>query len=342
VIVSANRAGGGPLRAPRWLTPTLWLLLLVIGLALVVLAVLLVVKWHLLSSTGLSGDQTTEAWVLLGVALGAIAALIATLLIEQHSRRISALTHEAAVREQLGRESKVALDKAAEERLTIEVVARVLELITVEGHYAPKARVAGAMALLSERPSNGVAMRILRELWAADAVDTDTAVWLVDRALVEGVTRPEEAAGAAALLAQHATQLLPTARDGDQSWFSWPASLMDAWPQALPPAAKADLVLAAAKVFLAREPGYWKAARKYPLETLVRSVDDDEVASKAAIVLVTLLDRGALAKVDFPLGAATMARSRELSVSEPVEPWLHKGVRAWLETLWVPPYSEPA
>jgi hypothetical protein len=322
--------------------PTLWLLLLVIGLALVVLAVLLVVKWHLLSSTGLTGDQATDVWALLGVAGGAIVALIATLLTEQHSRRINALTQETAIRAQLARESKVALDNQAEERLTIEVVARVLELITVEGDYAPKARVAGAMALLSERPSNGVAMRILRELWAANAVDTDTAVWLVDRALVEGVTRPEEAIGAAALLARHATQLLPTARDGDQTWFSWPTSLMDTWPVQLPPAAKADLVLAAAKVFLAREPGYWKAAGRYPLETLVRSLDDDAVASKAAIVLVTLLDRGALAKVDFQLSAAAMARCRELSVSEPVEPWLHKGVRAWLETLWVPPYSEPA
>jgi hypothetical protein len=322
--------------------PTLWLMLLVIGLALVVLAVLLVVKWHLLSSTGLTGDQATDVWALLGVALGAVVTLIGTLLIEQHNRRTTALAHEAAVREQLARESKVVLDRAAEDRLTIDVVARVLELITVEGDYAPKARVAGAMALLSERPSNGVAMRILRELWAADAVDTDTAVWLVDRALVEGVARPEEAVGAAALLARHAPQLLPTARDRDQAWFSWPTSLTHTWPKELPKAAKADLVLAAAKVFLAREPGYWKPAGKYPLETLVRSLDDNEVASKAAIVLVTLLDRGALAKVDFQLGADTMARIRERSASEPVEPWLHKGVRAWLETLWVPPYSEPA
>ena len=117
---------------------------------------------------------------------------------------------------------------------------------------------------------------------------------------------------------------------------------MDTWPRALPHAAKADLVLVAARVFLAREPGYWKPARKYPLETLVRSLDDDEVASKAAIILNTLLDRGTLAKVDFPLSAAAMAHIRELSVSESVEPWLHKGIRAWLETLWVPPYSEPA
>jgi hypothetical protein len=336
VTLSANKGGGRSSKLPRWLTPTVWLVLLVGALSLLVLAVVMVVKLHLLSTSSLTGDQAKDVWAFLGVAFGSIVALISTLLIEQHDRRTAALIHEAAEREHLARQKQETEDKEAGERLTTDVVARMLELITFKGGYAPKARVAGAMAMLIERENSGVAMRILKELWDADAVDADTAVWLVDRVLVDGARRPAEAVGAASLLARHATQLLPAASDLDQAWIGWPTSLMQRWPSDLPEAAKSDLVLAATKVFLAREPGYWKAAAKHPLDMLVRVLDDEATASKAAIVLVSLLDRGALAKVDFQLNAVSMTRVRELSASESVAPWLKKAVRTWMETLWVP------
>jgi hypothetical protein len=322
--------------------PTLWLVLLMGALSLGVLAVLLVIKLHLLSTSSLTGGQAKDVWAFVGVALGAIAALIGALLTDQHKRRTNAVTHEAAERERLARAAADALGQETEERCTIDLVARVLELITFEGGYAPKARVAGAMAMLAQRPSNGVTTRILKELWDAHAVDTDTAAWLIDRILVDGARRPDEAVAAASLLALQAAKLVPAARDSDQTWSCWPTSLMHTWPEELPESAKSDLLLAAVNVFLAREPAYWRATDKYPLETLVRALDDPTVASKGAIVLVTLHDRGALARVEFQLPPASMVRAREQSGSARVPPWLNKEITRWMEVLWVPGGDGPA
>ena len=130
----------------------LWKVLTVIVLLLFALAVVLLIKSDVLSTKYLTDSQAKNLWAFLGVSFGAVVTLIGALLTEQHKRRTDVLARET------------------EDRLKIDTVAKVLELVTVEGQYAPRARVAGAIATLMRLGGGDVGVRILGELWTDDAV----------------------------------------------------------------------------------------------------------------------------------------------------------------------------
>lgn len=264
-----------------WLIPMFWGILGLVIIFLFALAAVLLAKSGVLSARSLTDSQAKSLWAFLGVAFGAVVTLIGALLTEQHNRRTDTLAREA------------------ENRLRIDTVAKVLELVTIESSYAPRARVAGAIATLMELGGGSVGLRILGELWAADAVDSDTAVWLIDRILQDSTSLEEEKELAAAVLFKEASRLVPARDDSDQNWRNTPRTIDDSWPTtALSSDARYSLLLAIVRMLQAREIGFWRADVP-PLKTLVKALDDPDWNWFAACVLDTLRDSGALIKLRF-------------------------------------------
>lgn len=165
----------------RWVLPAAWSCLGALVVALVALAVFLLFRMDLFADEPLTDEKIKSLWAFLGVALGAAATVIGALLTDQNSRRSATLAKEAEERAKRALDQQIAQDHETATRLTLDTRARVLELITYEGDYAPKARVAGALATLMELRGGPVACRILDELWRRDKIGTSSAVWIVER-----------------------------------------------------------------------------------------------------------------------------------------------------------------
>jgi hypothetical protein len=309
-------------RIGRWLFPILWFVLGLVVLSLFALAAVLLLRSHVLSSKSLTDEQTKSLWTFLGVAFAAVATLIGALLTEQHNRRTDALTQQAVDREQIARQQQQMLARDTENRLKIDTVTKVLELVTIDGGgYAPRACVAGAIATLMQLGGGEVGIRILGELWAAEAVDSDTAVWLIGRVLQDSGARSDEIVEAAALLGRQARRLVPTADDPEQGWYSWPMAFTDSWPATLPYEARTGLFTAAVEMLLAREFTWWQSTTQpVPIKLFVNALDDDKFGVSAARALKALLDAGAFRTLDFPIDAELVRRIRELSASAEISP----------------------
>lgn len=294
---------------PSWAIRALWTLLSVVVMSLLLLATVLLLRSGFLSTTGLSEEQTKSLWTFLGVALGAAVTLIGALLTEQNSRRTSALGQEA------------------EERLAVDSVTKLLELTTIEGNYAPRARVAGAIATMIQLRGGAVAIRILGDLWRDDAVDSRTASWLIDRVMQEQQdSSGTDAADAAALLVENAHKLVPARGASFQGWYEWPSTVDSRWSADLPADAKNAIIVAAINVLLAREIAYWKEyGGPYPyVLMLTAALDDPEFSSSVAVVLCALMDSGALLELGIDITGRDRNRARELSTYFELHPWFEK------------------
>lgn len=261
---------------PVGLIYALWGLLGLLLLSLITVAATLLIRMDFVSSAVPTDAQIRSLWAFLGVAFSAVVTLIGTLLAAQHNIRTADLAKET------------------EERLTLDTVAKLLELITDNGQYAQRARVSGAIATMMELHGGSIPIRILAELWGADKVDTETAVWLLERVLREenaGSTDPREAAS---MLAANAHRLFPTAGDVDQFTNNWPGLLLYSWPSHLSSEVKEALYIAAVKALLMREVAFWKDQEALPAITLCCALDDAEFAEAAAAVLRILSDLGVL------------------------------------------------
>lgn len=225
------------------------------------------------------------------------------------------------------RENQQALARETEQRLVIDTVAQVLELITVEGVYAPKARVAGAIATLMQLRSGTVAIRILGELWTADAIDPDTACWLIDRVVQDslaGHSTSDDARDAIVLLVMNAVKILPAPDAPNQYAHFWPESLRSSWPSRLSYSAKNAIVVAAVNVLLVREIAYWKGGggNHFPLHILIGALDDPAMSGPAATVLAKLLEVDAFALIGLELPEVT--RQRIGSAAGPINAWFDR------------------
>lgn len=150
-------------RIANSLIAALWVVLGLLLLSLVTITAILFNKINLLSSRTLTDPQSKSLWAFLGVALSALVALIGTLLTAQHNLK------------------QIALAKESENRLTLDTIVKTLGLISVNGEYAKRAQIAGAIAAMMQLGGGVVALRVLGELWNDEKIDTDTAVWLIDR-----------------------------------------------------------------------------------------------------------------------------------------------------------------
>jgi hypothetical protein len=281
---------------------------------LFVLAAVLLAKSGLLSTRSLTDAQAKSVWAFLGVAFAAVVTLIGALLTEQHNRRTDTLAREA------------------ENRLRIDTVAKVLELVTIENDYAPRARVAGAIAALMELGGGSVGLRLLGELWEASAVDPSTAVWLIDRTLQDSTSLEEEKDLAAGVLYARASRLVPARNDPEQNWRIIPQAIDNSWPTtALSSDARYSLLLTAVRMLKAREIGYWTADVP-PLKTLVKALDDPDWGWFAACALDTLRKSGALTKLRFSIDDKLKKRIEMQVKYDLLYPWtkeMLEELRSW-------------
>ncbi|WP_285743442.1 hypothetical protein [Lentzea sp. NBRC 105346] len=280
-------------------------------------AVLLLLKSNLFAGDKLSADDTKSLWTFLGVAFGIVGTLIGALLTAQHNHRTHILAEQVKIQEQ-------ELARETEERLKVDTVAKILELVTVDGGYAPRARVAGAIATLMQLHGGAVSIRILGELWAADAVDSSTAVWLIDRTLRDSSATEDETGQAADVLALQVKHLVPSHQDIHQEWCHWPKSLTESWPSDMAFGTRNALIAAVTQILLVRELAWWElGALRTPVRTMVNALHDPELGKCSALILKTLLDSGALKTVR--LSEDDTARINTMSSS--VEP------TAWFRTI---------
>jgi hypothetical protein len=333
---SEDRKGLGDSFLARWLVPALWSGLLIVVLLMFALAAVLLVKSHVLSAKSLTDAQTKNLWTFLGVAFGAVVTLIGALLTEQHNRRTDALTRQTADREQVAREQQQLLARETEDRLKIDTVTKVLELITVEGGngYAPSARVAGAIATLMQLGGGIIGLRILGELWTAGAVDSPTATWLLSQIFGASTSTKDEVIDAAEVLATHAHRLIPNAQDPEQDTIFWPSWLGESWPVGLPDDAKNSIYLTLIRMLLARDISWWQRQgdQLLPILVLLDALDDTTWRDAAALALKVLSNSGQFEMLSDELDPTLKAHIEELSSSEDINPWgesLLQQLRQW-------------
>jgi hypothetical protein len=277
------------------MVPILWGLLGLFFLSLVAMAVVLLVRAGFFSNGKLSNQQTNSVWAFLGVAFGAVVTLFGALLTEQHNRRTAAITKEAADRSDLATTNQQRLAEEAEKRLEIDTVAKVLQLITQNGGYAKRARVAGAIATLVQLQAGPVAVRILGELWKEDAVDSDTAVWLIDRIVERQLGDAQEnLADVVSLLVYNAGKLVPSPARPDHTWSRWPRSAAFKWPSDLPDDARRQFIEASISLLASRNLEWWARFRGHcgVIEMLTFALDDPIHGERAGAVLSRVVDLG--------------------------------------------------
>jgi len=238
-------------------------------------------------------------------------------------------------------------NSVAERRLTLDTRAKVLELVSHEGDYAPKAQVAAAVATMMELHGGPVAMRILGELWGDGRISTQAAVWLIEQVLEDEGASAADKGEAAANLWMNAAQLIPAKDDDDQDWNSFPDVLRGPWPTGLPESAKVLLVLMMIRAILARERAYWEEqGGSVLIDALSGALEDGDEAVRilATMVLAKLCD---LEVIDpSPTTSTSLARCREELPD--VTPWVRRLVdrfEPWAhgeDTAPISPQEHPA
>jgi len=112
-----------------------------------------------LQDKSISSDEFKAIWVFIGSGLATGATIIGLLFARSHNQRTS-------------------------EQLALDTAVKGLDLLTVsDGEYAPKAKIAGALATLVHLGHPTIAMRALRVVWAERVVDEGTACWLISQVL---------------------------------------------------------------------------------------------------------------------------------------------------------------
>jgi hypothetical protein len=161
-----------------------------------------------------------------------------------------------------------------------------LELIVVaDGNYAPRGRIAGALAALVHLGHPVIAMRTLAAAWEEDAVDSATGVWLISEVFQTG--SPASKHEAARLLRIHARRL--AVREGK---FLWPDVLAESWPNDAPAGARMHIIRSIVELILSRDRVWWGEGHDLLITLLDTARTDDpdgDVRDAAAYILKPLV-----------------------------------------------------
>jgi hypothetical protein len=185
-----------------------WAVLVLIALPLYAIAVALVIRSHVFAfgRGPLSSEDVRALWALVASGITASLTFTGLLFTRSHNRRTLALQIEA------------------ERRLVLETVVKGLDLVAPTEEYAPKAKIAGALAALVHLYHPVIAMRTLGAAWGDGVVDSASAVWLINEVLEQGSKQSQ--LEAATLLDIHSTELCAPVPGS----FSWPMSIeLDDW-----------------------------------------------------------------------------------------------------------------
>lgn len=245
-----------------------WVLLVALVLVpLYVVSGVLIVRSGLLTNpvgAGINDAQFRALLTFLAAIFAATVTTVGLLLTRSHNARVHA-------------------------RQQLETATKGLELIVSGDSYAPKARVAGALAVLVHLNQPVIAMRSLRTAWADGAVDPETAVWLIGEVVnADDIGSQLEAAR---LLEERARLLTDGA--GVDARFYWPPSIYENWPRFLPVEGRIAVLGALLRVLLS-QPLPWWAAKRYGwavalLDEALQSDSDEGIRNESAEILRVLL-----------------------------------------------------
>lgn len=223
----------------------------------------------------LSDQQFRALLTFIASGFATIATVLGLLFTRSHNRRTEELT--------------TARHRESEARLILESGVKSLELLVLsDGHYAPRARVAGALATLVHLGHPSIAMRTLRAIWSQDAVDSGTAAWLVSE--VYKKRDSEDIKLEAAYLLRDHVRKLPT---DIRPQFEWPDALWERWPVDMPRVARYVNLTTVIYLLLEKERSWWGSSYMWALCLLdeARLKDPDPwIKDNAANLLEVLTD----------------------------------------------------
>jgi hypothetical protein len=239
----------------------------------------------------LNDEQFKALWTFVAAALATSATILGALLTKSHNDRTLAIQAEAAARE-------TAMSREVNERLKLETVVGGLQLVSADGKYSPKASIAGGVATLVQLGHPIVAIRTLAALMSEDAVDEETATWLLGQVLTTTVTKGSAADlraakdEAASLLSRHARKFTIPAEPGE---FHWPDCVLAQWPRGTSTNGSQNLALALIGVLLSQKRSWWEADATwtwviYTLDEAFINESNDDVRKMAATFAWTLLE----------------------------------------------------
>jgi hypothetical protein len=188
-----------------------------------------------------------------------------------------------------------------ESRLALETVATGLNLIGQGDGYAPSAKVAGALATLIHLDQPVIAIRALRTAWLDNAVDAETATWLIGEVLKSGT--PGSQLEAARLLYARADKLTELRSDGSLD-VHWPYWLYENWPADLHLDVRGNILRALVAVLLSKELSVWQRGDYYYWviglldEAIQREKSDPEAAIGAEAGRLQTIVLGTIAGPD--------------------------------------------
>jgi hypothetical protein len=213
-----------------------------------------------LHNTTIGADEYKALWAFIASGLATAATVVGLLFARSHNQRTS-------------------------DQLALDTAVKSLELLANEGGYAPRARVAGALAALVHLGHPTIAMRTLDAAWEDNAVDTSTATWLIGEVFRSGSNYSKNEAGA--LLQLNASKLT---RD-EEGVLNWPDYPYNEWIRDAPPDARLSVLHAIAEVLMSK-PRNWWPSYTWALALLdeVRRTDKEPgIRNNAATILEPLL-----------------------------------------------------
>jgi hypothetical protein len=286
-----------------------------------------------LSDHTIGAEEVKALWAFIASGLATAATIIGLLFRRSHDNRTLLAQKEADNRTAL-------LQQDTSARLALDTVVKSLELLVLnDGTYAPKARVAGALAALVHLEHPVIAMRTLSAAWDDSAVDGATACWLISEVLEKGTD--ESKYEAAVLLLAHASKLC--ADDSHKGFYEWPAIIDLKWPMSIPRLARYVILLSLVELVLSRDQDWWShdpALMTLLLHESLQTDEDSGIRNMAAYFLTALLPlfdhRDGAYKWAFQSGYLTLAEIRdgvaqhEISSGIPDDARMRqKDLRAW-------------
>lgn len=249
-----------------------WAILILIVLPLYAIAASLVIRSHVFAFGGgpLSKEDVQALWAFVASGITASLTLVGLLFTRSHNRRTLALQIEA------------------ERRLVLETVVKGLDLVAPTDEYAPKAKIAGALAALVNLNHPVIAMRTLGAAWGDGVADTASAVWLINE--VFELDDEQSQLEAATLLDIHASELCGDAPGN----FSWPLSIEFKWPFSMQLNARLHVFRAVLGTLTSKPPDWWNTGGRAGwalslLDETVQHDTDPDVRAEAAFAMNKIL-----------------------------------------------------
>ena len=240
-----------------------------------------------------NNDQLKAIWTFLAAGLATGATVLGALLTKSHNDRTLAFQSESEHRQEV-------LAGETNDRLTLDAVTKVLNLIYMDEGYSPKGAIAGGLATLVQLGHPIVAMRVLAAVLRDTAVDYETAAWLISQVLKSQKTTgtPADLAAskeeAANLLVTYASNFTDSASDSGVS--SWPDSVTAQWPTGLSRNAGINIVKASILLLVSQSKKWWSSGGYtytwilYTFDEVVLRDPNSDVRLAAAILGLALLE----------------------------------------------------